>query len=133
MPLASASGLPVALVVAVLLIALVIVAGVVLSRTRRNQAAADAAAAAAPAPEPEPEQPSAPAASVDGTPVRPDPHAPGTIWGLHVPGAPVQRMAKSLAVGFALIDPEETSRVVHSADDGANWWVLPRDRWGEDV
>ncbi|RQP12968.1 MAG: hypothetical protein EAS51_01315 [Microbacteriaceae bacterium] len=131
MPLASGPGFPVALVVAAALLALVVVAGVVVSRIRRTQAAVPPATAdtagPAPAPEPEPEAP------VDGAPARPDPRAPGTVWGLHVPGTPVQRMAKSLAVGFAMIDPEETSRVVHSADDGANWWVLPRERWGEDV
>lgn len=131
MPLASAPGFPLAFVVVAALIAIIVVSGVVLSRTRRTHAAARAAEAEAPAPEPEPDEP--PAASADGAPARPDPRAPGTIWGLHVPGTPVQRMAKSLAVGFAMIDPEETSRVVHSADDGANWWVLPRDRWGEDV
>lgn len=132
MPLASGPGFPVALVVAATLLALVVVAGVIVSRIRRTQAAAPPAAEAtapapAPATEPEPERPA------DAGPARPDPRAPNTIWGLHVPGTPVQRMAKSLAVGFAMIDPEETSRVVHSADDGANWWVLPRDRWGEDV
>ena len=100
-------------------------------RIEGEPAATPAADAAVPPAERAPEEP--PAASAGGTPTRPDPHAPGTIWGLHVPGTPVQRMAKSLAVGFATIDPEETSRVVHSADDGANWWVLPREQWGEDV
>ncbi len=131
MPLASGPGFPVALVVAAALLVRVVVSGGVLSRVRRAQSATPAADAAVPPAERAPEEP--PAASAGGTPTRPDPHAPGTIWGLHVPGTPVQRMAKSLAVGFATIDPEETSRVVHSADDGANWWVLPREQWGEDV
>ncbi|QEO08875.1 hypothetical protein [Protaetiibacter larvae] len=53
----------------------------------------------------------------------------GRMWGLHQPGAPVQRMAKSLAVGFASIDPEETSEVVYSTDGGANWQIIPREDW----
>ncbi|MBN9139281.1 MAG: hypothetical protein J0H23_00485 [Micrococcales bacterium] len=51
------------------------------------------------------------------------------LWGLHVPGTPVQRMAKSLAVGFIAIDPEETSQLVRSTDGGATWHVVPREQW----
>lgn len=56
---------------------------------------------------------------------------PGALWGLHVPGTPVQRMAKSLAIGFISIDPEETSQLVRSTDGGATWHVVPRERWGD--
>ncbi|MFT4284957.1 MAG: hypothetical protein QM598_09010, partial [Protaetiibacter sp.] len=59
------------------------------------------------------------------------PDAPKPLWGLHVPGAPVQRMAKSLAIGFISIDPEETSQLVRSTDGGATWHVVPRERWGD--
>jgi len=55
--------------------------------------------------------------------------APAVLWGLHVPGTPVQRMAKSVAIGFVAIDPEETSQLVRSTDGGANWYVVPRERW----
>lgn len=56
---------------------------------------------------------------------------PEALWGLHVPGTPVQRMAKSLAIGFISIDPEETSQLVRSTDGGATWHVVPRERWGD--
>ncbi|TXK18635.1 hypothetical protein [Homoserinibacter sp. GY 40078] len=59
------------------------------------------------------------------------PEDSGVLWGLHVPGDKVQRMAKSLAIGFVMLDPEETSRVVRSTDDGANWYVVPPERWGD--
>ncbi len=54
---------------------------------------------------------------------------PRVLWGLYVPGSPVQRMARSVAIGFVEIDPEETSRLVRSTDEGANWHVVPRERW----
>ncbi|MFT4030161.1 MAG: hypothetical protein QM675_09825 [Protaetiibacter sp.] len=54
---------------------------------------------------------------------------PRVLWGLYIPGAPVQKMAKPIAIGFITFDPEETSRLVRSTDGGANWWVVPRAHW----
>ncbi len=103
----AAPAAPVVWIVLVALVAIIVIAGVVVSRRRRT--GADGTASAKPA--------------------RPRPEDDGRLWGLHQPGAPVQRMAKSMAAGFASIDPEETSEVVVSTDGGSTWRVIPRDQW----
>ena len=90
------------------LIAVVAVAGILWSRARRRRTGDPSTSLRADA-----------AAGED----------PRVLWGLHVPGTPVQRMAKSLAVGFIAIDPEETSQLVRSTDGGATWHVVPREQW----
>ena len=109
-------------VVVAALVAGIVAAGVLSARARRR--AAENAAAPPPVFEPD-----AAAAPVRGT--HPDDGAPDILWGLHVPGDRVQRMAKSIAAGFAAIDPEETSEVVYSRDGGGVWHVLPRELWFE--
>ncbi|PZQ87650.1 MAG: hypothetical protein DI534_14355 [Leifsonia xyli] len=100
-------------------VAALAVGGIAVSSARRRRAAASASAAA-------------PAGDVAGAGDAPS-DTPPALWGLHVPGTPVQRMARSLAIGFASIDPEETSQLVRSTDGGANWYVVPRERWNEDA
>ncbi|WP_157981659.1 hypothetical protein [Protaetiibacter intestinalis] len=100
----TAPGFPVALVVVVELVGVIVAAGLVVRRMRRapqGPAEADAASASE------------------------------VLWGLHVPGTPVQRMGRTLAIGFAMFDPDEASNVVRSTDGGANWYVVPRDKWGD--
>jgi len=108
MPIAAAAPAnPVVWIVLAALVSVIVIAGVIVSRRRRTDAGAPASA----------------------KPARPRFEDDGRIWGLHQPGTPVQRMAKSMAAGFASIDPEETSEVVVSTDGGATWRMIPRDQW----
>lgn len=97
-----ASGSAIVPFVVIALLGVIAVAGILVSRSRRRHTAA-------------------------ADPARPA--EPEVLWGLHVPGTPVQRMGRSFAVGFAALDPEETSHVVRSTDGGANWYVVPREKW----